>query len=287
MVNFEKIKEELKKGYAKTTAKCDEKLALPEFQEIKSILNDLRKLFYPAFFARSELFDGVDGFIERLSGSLYFRLKKQIALSLSCGEKESEARAEEIVDGFFAQLPEIQRVLATDVQASFDGDPAATCKEEIILSYPGFFAIFVYRIAHELYKYGVPFLPRMMTEYAHGKTGVDINPGAKIGEYFFIDHGTGIVIGETAVIGNGVKIYQGVTLGALSPRYGQSLSGVKRHPTVEDNVTIYSGASILGGETVIGEGAVIGGNAFVLESVEKGAKVSSKIPELIVKNKNS
>ena len=287
MVNFEKIKEELKNGYAKMTVQCDEKLAFPEFQEIKEILNDFRKLFYPAFFARSELELGVDGFVERLSGSLYFRLKKQIALSFSCSEKEKDEKAEQITDGFFGKLPEIQRLLETDVQASFDGDPAAKCKEEIILSYPGFFAIFVYRIAHELYKYGVPFLPRMMTEYAHGKTGVDINPGATIGEYFFIDHGTGIVIGETAIIGKGVKIYQGVTLGALSPRHGQSLSGTKRHPTVEDNVTIYSGASILGGETVIGEGAVIGGNAFVLESVEKGARVSPKLPELIVRNKNS
>lgn len=283
MVDFEKIKELLKSGYAISTQRCTEKLSLPEFQEVKKILSDFRKLFYPAFFARSELFDGVDTFLERITGSLYFRLKKQISLSLGCNEKQGDSQAGEITDKFFAQLPEIQRVLSTDVQASFDGDPAAKSKEEIILSYPGFFAIFVYRIAHVLYQYGVPYLPRMMTEYAHGKTGVDINPGANIGEYFFIDHGTGIVIGETAVIGKGVKIYQGVTLGALSPRHGQSLSGIKRHPTVEDNVTIYSGASILGGETVIGEGAVIGGNAFVLESVEKGAKVSSKIPELIVK----
>ena len=220
-----------------------------------------------------------------MTGSLYFKLKKQIALSLSCSDNESEA--ERITDGFFEQLPKLQQILATDIQATFDGDPAAKCKDEIVLSYPGFYAIFVYRMAHVLYEYGVPFLPRMMTEHAHSKTGIDINPGATIGESFFIDHGTGIVIGETTVIGKGVKLYQGVTLGALSPRHGQSLSGVKRHPTVEDNVTVYSGASILGGETVIGEGAVIGGNAFVLESVEKGARVSVKPPELIVKNKKA
>ncbi|MBR2341561.1 MAG: serine acetyltransferase [Clostridia bacterium] len=283
MVDFEKLKAQLKSGYAKNVANYNEKLVLPELQEVIRILKDLRKLFYPAFFSRSEMHDDADGFIEHLSSSIYFRLKKQISLSLTCNGTESDKNAERITDGFFDKLPEIQRVLATDVQASFDGDPAAKCKEEIILSYPGFFAIFVYRIAHVLYEYGVPFLPRMMTEYAHGKTGVDINPGATIGEYFFIDHGTGIVIGETAIIGKGVKLYQGVTLGALSPRHGQTLSGVKRHPTVEDNVTVYSGASILGGETVIGEGAVIGGNAFICENVESGAKVSPKIPEHIVK----
>lgn len=287
MIDFEQLTKDLKKGHAQTVSKCGEKLILPEFQEVVRIIKDLRKLFYPAFFARAELLADEDGFIEGLSKSLYERLKKQIFLSLGCQCSDTDKKAESITDGFFGQIPELQRVLATDVQASFEGDPAAKCKEEIVFSYPGFFAIFVYRIAHVLYGYGVPFLPRMMTEYAHGKTGVDINPGAKIGEYFFIDHGTGIVIGETAVIGKGVKLYQGVTLGALSPRHGQSLSGVKRHPTVEDDVTVYSGASILGGETVIGEGSVIGGNAFVLASVEKGARVSSKMPELIVKNKNS
>jgi serine O-acetyltransferase len=282
VVNFDTIKTQLKQGYAQHEG-CGDKLALPEKEEVVKILDGLRKLLFPAFFARKELFDGLDGFLEKMMGSLYFRLKKQISLSLSCAESESDA--ERITDGFFEKLPALQKVLATDIQATFDGDPAAKCKDEIVLSYPGFYAIFVYRVAHVLYEYGVPFLPRMMTEYAHSKTGIDINPGATIGEYFFIDHGTGVVIGETSVIGRGVKLYQGVTLGALSPRHGQSLSGVKRHPTVEDNVTVYSGASILGGETVIGEGAVIGGNAFVLESVEKGAKVSVKPPELIVKNK--
>ena len=171
-------------------------------------------------------------------------------------------------------------MLLKDIQAGFDGDPAAKSKEEIIFSYPGLFAIYVYRVAHELYKMDVPFVPRIMTEYAHGKTGIDINAGAQIGEYFFIDHGTGIVIGETTNIGNNVKLYQGVTLGALSTRSGQLLANVKRHPTIEDNVTIYSGATILGGKTVIGADSVIGGNVFITESVPAGAKVTLKNPEL-------
>ena len=171
-----------------------------------------------------------------------------------------------------------------NVYANFEGDPAAQSKEEIIFSYPGFYAIFVYRVAHLLYCSHVPFVPRIMTEVAHGKTGIDINPGATIGKYFFIDHGTGIVIGETTIIGDHVKLYQGVTLGALSPRKGQVLSGIKRHPTVCDGVTIYSGASILGGDTIIGKGAVIGGNSFITQSVPEGARVSVKQPELIIKS---
>ena len=167
-----------------------------------------------------------------------------------------------------------------DVQAGFDGDPAAKSREEVVFSYPGLFAIFVYRIAHEFYVQDVPFLPRIMTEYAHSRTGIDINSGAKIGEYFFIDHGTGVVIGETTEIGDYVKLYQGVTLGALSTRSGQQLAGVKRHPTIQDNVTIYSGSTILGGETVIGEECVIAGGAFITSSVPPRTKVTVKKPEL-------
>jgi serine O-acetyltransferase len=170
--------------------------------------------------------------------------------------------------------------LATDVEAAYDGDPAAFNHDEIILSYPGIFATTVNRLAHELYLLGVPLIPRMMTEYAHGVTGIDIHPGASLGHHLFIDHGTGIVIGETTVIGNYVKIYQGVTLGALSTRGGQLLGGVKRHPTIEDHVTIYSGASILGGSTVIGEGVVIGSNAFITKSIPEKTKVSVKNTEL-------
>ena len=174
----------------------------------------------------------------------------------------------------------LREYLATDIQAAFDGDPAAYSTDEVIFSYPGVFAVTVYRIAHELLLLGVPMIPRMMTEYAHSITGIDIHPGATIGKYFFIDHGTGIVIGETTIIGDNVKIYQGVTLGALSTRKGQQLKGVKRHPTIGDNVTIYSGTTILGGETVIGNGATIGGNSVIVNSVSEGMKVSVKNPEL-------
>ena len=177
---------------------------------------------------------------------------------------------------FLEQLPEIQRLLLTDVQAGFDGDPAAKSKEEIIFPYPGLFAIYVYRLAHVLYKEEIPFIPRVMSEYAHGRTGIDINPGATIGEYFFIDHGTGVVVGETTEIGNNVKLYQGVTLGALSTRKGQQLANVKRHPTIRDNVTIYSNSTVLGGETVVGENTIIGGNTFITESIPANTKVSAK-----------
>ena len=174
----------------------------------------------------------------------------------------------------------MREYLYTDVQAAYDGDPAAYSTDEIIFSYPGLYAITIYRMAHVLFKLDVPMIPRIMTEYAHSLTGIDIHPGATIGKYFFIDHGTGIVIGETTEIGNNVKIYQGVTLGALSTRKGQQLKGVKRHPTLGNYVTIYSGTSVLGGETVIGDGATIGGNSFIVESVPAGTKVSIKTPEL-------
>jgi serine O-acetyltransferase len=191
-----------------------------------------------------------------------------------------EYESERIAMEFCERIPGIRRVIATDVSAFYDGDPAAFNADEIVLSYPGIYAIMVNRLAHELYLLGVPLIPRMMTEHAHGRTGIDIHPGATIGHHFFIDHGTGIVVGETTVIGNYVKIYQGVTLGALSTRGGQVLKGVKRHPTIEDHVTIYSGASILGGGTLIGEGVVIGSNAFITKSVPEKTRVSVKNPEL-------
>ena len=216
-----------------------------------------------------------------------FKLIKQISIVLRYNEKyvklsdnEINIRAEEITFDFMNKLPKIRAFIETDVQAAYDGDPAAFNKDEIIYSYPGLYAILVNRIAHELFLLGVPLIPRIMTEYAHSKTGIDIHPGATIGKYFFIDHGTGIVVGETTIIGNNVKIYQGVTLGALSTRGGQSLKNTKRHPTIEDNVTIYSGASILGGETIIGKNVVIGGNAFITKSVPQGAKVSIRNQEL-------
>ena len=184
---------------------------------------------------------------------------------------------------FLRKIPKIREYLEDDLQAALEGDPAANSYGEIILAYPGLFAITVNRLAHELFLMNVPLIPRIMTEYAHSTTGIDIHPGATIGRHFFIDHGTGIVVGETTVIGDNVKIYQGVTLGALSTRGGQKLKNVKRHPTIEDNVTIYAGASILGGDTVIGKDAVIGSNAFITKSIPAGTTVSIKYQELSYK----
>lgn len=285
MKNIEAVAKKMAESYKSADITMfNSELGLPVRDEIIGVLNDIRKLMFPAYFAPEDAKGDPVLFTHPLMNSIYFRIRKQIALALSFhAKRDVSAEASEIASKFVSDLPEIHRILLTDAQATFEGDPAAQSREEIIFSYPGFFAIFVYRVANLLYKAGVPFVPRMMTEHAHGKTGIDINPGATIGEYFFIDHGTGIVIGETTVIGKNVKIYQGVTLGALSPRKGQSLAGVKRHPTVCDNVTIYSGASILGGDTVIGEGAVIGGNTFITESVSQNTKVSVKQPELIIK----
>lgn len=260
----------------------------PNKKAIIDIIKDLRRVMFPRYFGdETPTGTNPEYFIGETLIRIEEALRKQLfeALAFRCSDKtdsercaqcerEVRIRVDETCAHFFSQLPEIQRKLLTDVQAAFDGDPAAQSKEEIIFSYPGFFAIFVYRIAHELYTQDVPLIPRIMTEYAHSGTGVDINAGATIGEYFFIDHATGVVIGETTVIGDHVKIYQGVTLGALSTRAGQKLAGVKRHPTIEDNVTIYSNASVLGGETVVGEGSVIAGSAFVTESIPAYSRVS-------------
>jgi serine O-acetyltransferase len=255
---------------------------------IIDILELLRNLIFPGYFAKKNISSGA---IEYYAGDLLeevlFSLSKETTRALEISEsfgglnaKIIEDRAGEITFLFLSKLPEIRECLATDVSAAFDGDPAASSRDEIISSYPGIYAIMVYRLAHILYELDVPLIPRIMTEHAHSVTGIDIHPGAVIGHHFFIDHGTGIVIGETTVIGNYVKVYQGVTLGALSTRGGQNLKKVKRHPTIEDHVTIYSGASILGGVTVIGEGVVIGSNAFVTKSVPEKTKVSIKNPEL-------
>lgn len=199
-----------------------------------------------------------------------FRYACQLECCESCHVSD---RARVAVEHLLKSLPGIREVLKTDVQAGFDGDPASGSVNEVIISYPAVQAITTYRLAHVLYEQQVPLIPRLWSEYAHSRTGVDINPGAKIGGSFFIDHGTGVVIGETCEIGEHVQIYQGVTLGALAPAKGQALHGVKRHPTIEDNVTIYAGATILGGKTVIGKGATIGGNVWLTDSVEAGTKV--------------
>ena len=221
------------------------KLRLPDRSAIIALIKELRRLFFPAYFGDPQLMAlPAENYAALLLERIETALTAQIALALP--EDETE-RASQIAQSIVAELPRIQQVLLTDIEATFDGDPAAANKEEIIFAYPGLFAIFVYRIAHELYLRQVPMIPRMMTEYAHSRTGIDIHPGAQIGPWFFIDHGTGIVIGETTVIGSHVKLYQGVTLGALSPRAGHASLPGKRHPTVCDYVTIFSGASILGG----------------------------------------
>jgi serine O-acetyltransferase len=252
------------------------------------IIEDLRKLIFAGFFGGKRLReDGVEYFVGELLENLIYNIERQIRRALRTkirDEQKIAAEAEQTTRAFLETLPEIRRLLAMDVNASFDGDPAASSKDEIVLSYPGIYAIMVSRLAHELYLLDVPLIPRMMTEHAHGLTGIDIHPGATIGHHFFLDHGTGIVVGETTVIGNYVKIYQGVTLGALSTRGGRLLKDVKRHPTIENHVTIYSGASIFGGDTVIGEGVVIGSNAFITKSVPEKTRVSVKDPELQFKS---
>jgi len=198
-------------------------------------------------------------------------------------EEEARAQAERIATEFMDELPRLQDLALKDAEAAFEGDPAAQSREEVIICYPGMRAIFIHRIAHELYLRKVPLIPRLMSEQVHSITGIDIHPGATIGEYFFIDHGTGVVIGETTEIGSHAKIYQGVTLGATSTRKGQALSGVKRHPTLGDYVTVYSNASVLGGDVYIGSHSVIGGSAFVTESVPEDGRVSVKDQEVIVR----
>ncbi|MBQ9043981.1 MAG: serine acetyltransferase [Eggerthellaceae bacterium] len=263
---------------------------MPSRNAIIEILKDMRNIMFPGYFG--------DGAQTSLDASYFIgntvlrveeKLAQQVRLALHFrdGEKltpeKIDERAAEVCAAMLCKLPSIQKMLYKDIQAAFDGDPAAQSKEEIVYSYPGFFAIWVYRIAHELYKLEVPLIPRIMTEYAHSRTGVDINAGATVGEYFFIDHATGVVIGETTTIGNHVKIYQGVTLGALSTRGGQRLAGVKRHPTIEDNVTIYANACVLGGETVVGADSVIGGSSFVTSSIPPHSRVSLKNQEVSVR----
>ena len=225
--------------------------------------------------------------LSMLIEDVMFNLSRQIGLALGCagGGKDAEA-AQQLCLDFLGRIPRVRALVQTDLEAAFDGDPAATSYDEIIFSYPGLYAIAVYRLAHELYKMEIPLIPRMMTEYAHNVTGIDIHPGATIGTHFFIDHGTGIVIGQTTVIGNFVKLYQGVTLGGLSTRGGQRLRGTKRHPTLEDRVTVYAGASILGGNTVIGRDCVIGANAFVTSSVAPCTTVTVKNQELQLRSRD-
>ena len=263
----------------------------PDQEAIIDIMNKLLRIIFPGYY-RDRVYKifNIRHTLSTLIEDVMFNLQKQVAIALKNGPEYAGADAaavrsasREITMEFLRRIPKIRAYLDTDLQATYDGDPAADGKADIILSYPGILATTVHRIAHELFDLKVPLIPRMMSENAHSKTGIDIHPGATIGKYFFIDHGTGIVIGSTTYIGDHVKIYQGVTLGALSTSAGQLLHGVKRHPTIEDNVTIYSGASVLGGETRIGANSVIGSNAFITFSVPSGSRVTIKNQELRVR----
>ncbi len=263
----------------------------PDKEVIIDIIEKLRRIVFPGYFRdKSYRMYNAKYNLSMLIEDVMFNLNRQIALVLQHqGQEENQAQenAQRICLEFFNEIPRVRAMVQTDLQASYDGDPAATAMEEIIYSYPGLFAITVYRLANVLYTLAVPMIPRIMTEYAHSVTGIDIHPGATVGKFFFIDHGTGIVVGETTVIGDNVKLYQGVTLGALSTRGGQDLRGKRRHPTIEDNVTIYAGASVLGGDTVIGRDSVIGSNAFITKSIAPCTTVSIKNQELQYKESHS
>lgn len=266
----------------------------PNKDDIVTIIDQIRNIIFPGYYKNKNyrIYTVRNNLSMQLEDVLY-NLSKQISMVLKYlpeyvnkEEKELLYEGEKLSLQFLEKITDIRQLIQTDLEAAYDGDPAAFNKPEIIFSYPGLFAILVNRVAHELYLLGVPLIPRIMTEYAHTETGIDIHPRATLGKYFFIDHGTGIVVGETAIIGNHVKIYQGVTIGALSTREGQKLHGKKRHPTIEDNVTIYAGASILGGDTVIGHDSVIGGNAFITSSIPSNTRVSIKNQELEYKQGN-
>ena len=264
---------------------------LPNKSTIVEILEGVRDILFPGYYGISGLcWENARYYIGSKVDDLFIKLSDEICKSIrhACEETndtyaQRTDRAGQYAANFFKKIPKLREMLAEDVQAAYNGDPAAKSLDEIIFSYPGIFAITTYRIAHELHVEGVPLIPRIMTEYAHGATGIDIHPGAEIGKSFFIDHGTGVVIGETSDIGDRVRIYQGVTLGALSVPKDDAVSsmrGRKRHPNIEDDVTIYAGATILGGRTVIGAGSTIGGNVWLVKSVPPGTAIAIEKPDL-------
>lgn len=272
---------------------------LPRYEAIVSILEDLKEIIYPGYRRREGLHLGnityhVGDHIDRLHDKLTIHVARALrheervedtsrVSDFDAGKTDFEAKGQAMAIEFLERIPELRQVLATDVQAAYDGDPACTNRDEVIFCYPGLEAITVYRIANVMTKLAVPFIPRMMTEWAHQRTGIDIHPGATIGQYFFIDHGTGVVIGETCHIGQRVKLYQGVTLGALSfdtDNDGKIVRGKKRHPTIEDGVVIYANATVLGGKTVVGSGSVIGSSVWLTKSVDPNTTVVLENPKL-------
>ncbi len=270
---------------------------LPNKQTITEIIKDLLEILYPGYLRRDRLnLNNVVYYIGELMDQCYEQLTIQIARAFCHGNKATEECTPkrrydfELLGqvkafSFLSCLPQIRAQLAKDVEAAYAGDPACTSFDEVIFCYPCLQAITIYRLAHVLHKLEVPLIPRIMTEYAHSQSGIDIHPGAKIGEYFFIDHGTGVVVGETCEIGNWVKLYQGVTLGALSfpkDESGMLVRGTKRHPTIEDNVVVYANATILGGQTVVGHNCIIGSNVWLINSVPPGCMVTIEKPQLVV-----
>jgi serine O-acetyltransferase len=251
--------------------------AVPSNKEITTWALQVIRLLYPE--QSKQVFTAIHQLEEE-----FLRLEKELCQVMDATKACQDCDNEQLAKAFFSQIPDLYELLNTDIQAIFNGDPAARSEFEVIRTYPGFFAISFYRLAHSLFKHNVPLLPRILTEYAHSKTGIDIHPAAEIDEYFYIDHGTGVVIGESCNIGKHVKLYQGVTLGALS--VAKSMAFTKRHPTVEDHVVIYSGATILGGETVIGHNSIIGGNVWLTKSVEPYSTVFHK-PAITVLNKSN
>ena len=266
MSHLDKIKKELEK-LDKESGLMQSGEPIPSRLEVRAVVLDTLSVLFPNYFTAEK--DASLTLIEA-------RLARQIAMAEQFSETEAELSPQEIAGKYIDSLPEIKRLLLTDIEALYEGDPAAKFRDEVIICYPGFFATAVYRLAHVLYGYKVPLVPRIMTEFAHEKTGVDINAGAQIGEYFFIDHATGIVIGETTVIGDHVKLYQGVTLGAKSFELdadGRPIKNIKRHPNIGSNVVIYANATILGGNTYIGDNSIIGASTWIIESVPEGSRV--------------
>jgi len=270
---------------------------LPRYDIVTSIIEDLKDILYPGYRRREGLHLGnITYHVGDLIDGLHDHLTQQIGRALrheaNVAEEEAcdadyEAKGQAIAIDFLHRLPKLREILATDVQAAYDGDPACSNIDEVIFCYPGLEAVTVYRLAHELHRLGVPFIPRMMTEWAHHTTGIDIHPGATIGEYFFIDHGTGVVIGETCEVGRYVKLYQGVTMGALSfatDAHGALVRGQKRHPTIEDRVVIYANATVLGGNTVVGHHSVIGSSVWLTRSVEPYTTVTIEQPNLRIRS---
>jgi serine O-acetyltransferase len=279
------------------TKECYEHISpvsLPSQEKVIEIVEQTKRILFPGYFTKTKLHAAnIEYYIGKQTTDLYEKISKQITMAIrhDCRRNglpctNCEARSHQQALSFIESLPKITALLASDIRAALRGDPATKSSDEVIFCYPGLLATLMFRLAHELYLLDIPIIPRIITEYAHSLTGIDIHPGATIGPEFFIDHGTGVVIGETTIIGKNVRLYQGVTLGALSlPRdAGKKLRDKKRHPSIEDNVIIYSNTTILGGKTVIGEGSIIGGNIWITESVATNTKVLLKRPELIYSN---